>query len=219
MTAIPTMDSQSARYRMVAKDIVGRGVVDRKVIAAMASVPREDFVPPGLIQEAYADNPLPIGHGQTISQPYIVAAMLEALELEGGERVLEVGTGSGYAAAVLSEIAGEVFTIERNQRLAESAAARLREGGYDNVEVRFGDGTLGWPEHAPFDGIVVAAGAPSVPEALRDQLKVGGHLIVPVGPYHEPQALVRETRRPDGTFDRQELGVVRFVPLLGGADG
>ena len=217
MTMIPTRDAESARYRMVARDIVGRGVTDQRVIAAMASVPREDFVPPSLIHEAYSDNPLPIGHGQTISQPYIVAAMIEALELDGG-RVLEVGTGSGYAAAVLAEIADEVFTIERNQSLAESARDRLEAGGYDNVEVRFGDGTLGWPEQAPFDGIVVAAGGPSVPQALRDQLEVGGHLVVPVGPYHEPQALVRETRRPDGTFEREELGVVRFVPLLEGRD-
>lgn len=209
-----TLDPESARYRMVARDLAGRGIRDRRVIGAMATVPREEFVPPALSSEAYADNALPIGRGQTISQPYVVAAMIEALELTGSERVLEVGTGSGYAAAILGELAAEVYTIERHQELAESARRRLEERGYDNVTVRFGDGTLGWPERAPFDAIVIAAGGPEIPAVLRKQLKPGGRIVAPVGPHHAPQALLKETQRPDGSFDRETLGAVRFVPLI-----
>jgi len=208
-------DQRSARERMVRTQIAARGVADRAVLAAMASVPREEFLPPELAEFAYEDHPLPIASGQTISQPYIVALMTAALQLRGDERVLEIGTGSGYAAAILGRCAREVYSVERHAELAESAAARLRELGFDNVHVLHGDGTLGWREHAPFDAIVVAAGGPKVPAALLDQLAVGGRLVIPVGEEKSLQTLVRMTRQPDGDFRREDLGDVRFVPLIG----
>jgi protein-L-isoaspartate(D-aspartate) O-methyltransferase len=181
----------------------------------MLAVRRELFLPHHLQEFAYEDSPLPISGGQTISQPYIVALMADALLLEGGERVLEIGTGSGYAAAVLGEIAAEVYTVERIGQLAEKAAAVLAELGCANVHVRHGDGTRGWPEHAPYDAIVVAAGGPKVPDALKAQLKLGGRMVIPVGADARSQELVRITRTSEHEFRREDLADVRFVPLLG----
>ncbi|HEM46220.1 MAG TPA: protein-L-isoaspartate(D-aspartate) O-methyltransferase, partial [Alphaproteobacteria bacterium] len=174
-------DFTTQREEMVRRQIEARGVRAKAVLDAMRTVRREGFVPSYLGEFAYDDTPLPIEEEQTISQPYIVAFMIEALELAGDERVLEIGTGSGYAAAVLAEIAREVYTIERHEGLARTAAARLAEQGYGRVHVRCGDGTLGWPEAAPFDAIVVAAGGPRVPASLREQLAIGGRLVIPVG--------------------------------------
>lgn len=200
---------------MVRRQIAGRGVRSEKVLDAMRRVPRERFLPMGNTVSAYDDAPLPIGAGQTISQPYIVAYMTEALALEGGEKVLEIGTGSGYAAAVLAEIASEVYTIERVEGLAAMASSVLTELGYNNVHVSQGDGTLGWPENAPFDGIVVTAGGPCVPDTLKYQLKIGGRLVMPVGTSSWYQELVRVTRITDAEFGTEDLVPVRFVPLIG----
>lgn len=199
---------------MVRRDIKGRGITDPRVLEAMAAVPREAFVGPGQARRAYADGPLPIGEGQTISQPYVVAWMAEAAEVAAGDRVLEVGTGSGYAAAVLGRLAETVDTVERHAVLAKDAAERLRELGCDNVKVRHGDGSEGWSEHAPYDAIVVAAASPGVPGALREQLRAGGRLVIPVGGRWSVQRLVRERRSESGEFTREELGAVRFVPLV-----
>ena len=201
-----------ARERMVAEQIAARGVKDPLTLAAMRRVPRHLFVPEESRGQAYDDHPLPIGHGQTISQPYIVAFMTEALGLRGGETVLEVGTGSGYQAAVLSEIAARVYTIEIVEALAEESRRRLRTLHYANVEVRAGDGYLGWPEQAPFDAIVVTAAAPRVPETLKRQLKEGGRLIVPVG--DDAQELVAVVRHGNRYEERRVLPV-RFVPMTG----
>src|SRR4051812_21830757 len=170
-----------ARARMVKVQIARRGVRDRSVLDAMRRVPREAFVQPGFEEFAYEDGPLPIGEGQTISQPYIVAAMIEAAEVRPGDHVLEVGAGSGYAAAVLGQIAAKVIAIERHEALTERARERIESLGYDNIEIRTGDGTCGLSEEAPFDAILVAAGGPEVPKALKDQLAIGGHLVIPVG--------------------------------------
>lgn len=199
---------------MVDRQIAWRGVSDDHVLRAMRSVPREAFVPESLRVFAYDDAPLPIGEGQTISQPYVVALMIEAAALRPGERALEIGTGSGYAAAVMAEIAGQVFTIERLAGLADTARYRLTELGYANVEVRSGDGTLGLPEAAPFDVIIAAAAGPEVPEAWKEQLAAGGRIVMPVGGYNY-QELVRLTRRDDGKFSEERFGDVRFVPLVG----
>jgi protein-L-isoaspartate(D-aspartate) O-methyltransferase len=201
-----------AREQMVESQIEARGVRDPRTLAAMRKVPRHLFVPPAQAGQAYADHPLPIGHGQTISQPYIVAFMTEALGLAGGETVLEVGTGSGYQAAVLAQIAARVHTIEIVAPLAEEAARLLNRLGHANVEVRAGDGYLGWPEAAPFDAIMVTAAAPRIPEPLKAQLKDGGRLVLPVG--DEWQELVVVTRRGDRFEERQVLPV-RFVPMTG----
>ncbi len=182
----------------------------------MLEVPRHRFLPEALSEFAYRDVPLPIDEGQTISQPYIVAWMTQAAALKSSSRVLEVGTGSGYAAAVASRVAGTVYSVERHRMLAESARARLAELGYSNVHVLHGDGTRGWPEHAPYDAILVAAGGPSVPEALLEQLAPGGTLVMPVGPA-DTQVLIRMRRAKDGTLEREEMGDVRFVPLVGEA--
>jgi len=200
---------------MVEKAIVARGVRDELVLNAMRSVPREAFLPNQLREFAYTDCPLPIEEGQTISQPYIVAFMTEALALQGGERVLEIGTGSGYAAAILAEIAADVYTVERIGQLAEKAASTLADLGYDNVHVLHGDGTKGWPDHAPYDGIIVAAGGPKIPESLKEQLKVGGRLVIPVGRDPKIQELVRVTRISEDEYRREDLADVRFVPLIG----
>jgi len=205
-------DYARARGEMVERQIVARGVRDAQTLAAMRAVPRHLFVPPNLVRQAYDDHPLAIGHGQTISQPYIVAFMTEALGLEGGEKVLEIGTGSGYQAAVLSRIARRVFTIEIVAPLAREAGERLRELGYENVEVRAGDGYRGWPEAAPFDAIMVTAAAPRVPEPLREQLRDGGRLVLPVG--DDWQELVVITRRGD-SFEEKKVLPVRFVPMTG----
>ena len=204
-----------AKERMVSGHLLARGINDKAVIRAMREVPREAFLPPVMERFAYDDGPLPIEAGQTISQPYIVAYMIEALQLEGTERVLEIGTGSGYAAAVLSRCAGEVFTVERIAGLAASARERLLELGYRNVTVLLGDGTLGWPEHAPYHGIVVTAGAPELPAALLSQLAPEGRLVIPVGPTQHLQTLIRVRRVGEHDFRREELCPVRFVPLIG----
>ena len=208
-------DFNRLRYEMVEKTIADRGVRSKLVLNAIRSVPREVFLPEQLREFAYEDAPLPIEADQTISQPYIVAFMTEALGLEGGESVLEIGAGSGYAAAVLSRIAGEVYTVERIGQLAEKAASTLADLGYHNVHVLHGDGTKGWPEHAPYDGIIVAAGGPSVPESLKEQLKIGGHLVIPVGRDPKVQELVRVTRISVNEYTQEDLADVRFVPLIG----
>jgi len=200
---------------MVQDQIVERGVTSERVLEAMRKVPRERFLPIGQADYAYDDSPLPIGEGQTISQPYIVAYMAEGLDLEGGEKLLEIGTGSGYAAAVLAEIAAEVYTIERIEGLAGMASAVLDDLGYSNVYVKCGDGTLGWPEQAPFDGIVVTAGGPEVPETLKQQLKIGGRIVMPVGTSSWYQELVRVSRVAETQFETENLVPVRFVPLIG----
>jgi protein-L-isoaspartate(D-aspartate) O-methyltransferase len=181
----------------------------------MERVPREQFIPEHLRFEAYEDHPVPIGQGQTISQPYIVALMAEALCLQGRERVLDIGTGSGYAAAVLASIALEVFSIERIPELAAQARKNLDRTGFTQVHVKCGDGTLGWPEAAPFDGICVAAGAPAVPATLKQQLAVGGRLVIPVGAESGAQELLCITRVSDSEYEHESYGDVRFVPLLG----
>ncbi len=198
---------------MVDQTVAARGVTDPRVLAAMKRAPRYRFVPAELREFAADDRPLPIGEGQTVSQPYVVALMLEAARLRPHDRVLEVGTGSGYAAALTSLLCREVFTIERHRSLAEEATNRLDELGYGTVRVRCGDGTLGWPEHAPFDAILVAAGGPAVPAALVEQLTVGGRLVMPVGA-EGAQTLMRFTKQSDGGLTREELEAVRFVPLI-----
>ena len=207
-------DVAAQRDRMVERQIAARGVRDPAVLAAMRSVPRERFLPPTWRSSPTRTAPCPSTQGQTISQPFIVALMTEALRLGPDDRVLEIGTGSGYAAAVLARIAREVYTIERHAELAETARNRLQELGFHNVFVRHGDGTLGWPEHAPYDAIVVTAGGPRIPEPLLAQLAPGGRLVIPVGE-EKAQELVRVTRRADGSLEREELGGVRFVPLIG----
>jgi protein-L-isoaspartate(D-aspartate) O-methyltransferase len=199
------------RRLMTQSQIRARGVRDPAVLAAMAKVPRHLFVPEALRGRAYADEPLPIGEGQTISQPYIVAYMTEALGLKGGEKVLEVGTGSGYQTAVLAEIAGSVLTVEIVATLAERARAALDGLGYANIRYRIGDGAAGWPEEAPFDGIAVTAAAARLPAKLEDQLAVGGRMIVPVGTDAQELVLVRRAR---SGLKRESLLPVRFVPLV-----
>jgi len=209
------MDYSQLRATMVEQQIAARGVRSKAVLSALRKVPRELFLPDRLREFAYDDAPLPIEAEQTISQPYIVALMTEALALKGGEKVLEIGTGSGYAAAVLAEIAGEVYTVERIEQLAHTAAVRLADLGYKSIQVRHGDGTLGWPEHAPYDAIIVAAGGPQIPDTLKRQLKVGGRLVIPVGADQRAQELVRVTRSSDGKFKTEDIADVRFVPLVG----
>ncbi|WP_407352539.1 protein-L-isoaspartate(D-aspartate) O-methyltransferase [Luteimonas sp. R10] len=208
-------DLERARERMVETHIAGRGVRDRALLDAMRTVPRERFVDAGMAEFAYEDSPLPIGAGQTISQPYIVALMIEAAGVAAGDRVLEVGAGSGYAAAVMSRIAGHVHAIERHASLTEAAQRRFDALGYDNIELRTGDGSRGWPEAAPFDAILVAAGAPEPPRALREQLAIGGRLVVPVGEDATGQRLRRITRVGEDDYEEEDLGGVRFVPLIG----
>ncbi|HVS03603.1 MAG TPA: protein-L-isoaspartate(D-aspartate) O-methyltransferase [Thermoanaerobaculia bacterium] len=203
------------RERMVSRQIAARGVRDERVLEAMRRVPREPFLRQELRDLAYEDSPLPIAEGQTISQPYMVALMTEALELGPDDRVLEIGTGSGYAAAVLAEVAAEVVTVERHRSLADEARRRLAGLGYDQIEVVHADGTLGWPERAPYDAIVVAAGGPDVPAALQRQLAIGGRLVIPVGPTRLLQTLVRLRRVGEKDFRHEDLGEVRFVPLVG----
>jgi len=213
----PRSDRRDERLRMVERQIEGRGVTADAVLEAMRTVPRERFVRADYAEFAYEDTPLPIEEGQTISQPYIVAVMLEALKLRPSDRVLEVGAGSGYAAAVLGQIVDEVTAIERYRSLAEGARQRMAELGYDNVEVVAGDGTLGWPERVPFDAIAVAAGGPEVPKPLLDQLAVGGRLVIPVGDEARAQKLIRVTRTTEHEFEEVSLGRVHFVPLIGSA--
>jgi len=199
---------------MIERHLKFRGIRDPRVLSAMAAVPREQFLPPELEEFAYDDRALPIAVGQTISQPYIVALMTEALHLSPDDRALEIGTGSGYAAAVLAQIANHVDTVERHAELADGARQVLARLGYTNVDVHCGDGTLGWPEHAPYQAIIVAAGGPDLPPALLEQLAIGGRLVMPVGPART-QTLVRITRLGDSKYHREDLGAVMFVPLIG----
>jgi protein-L-isoaspartate(D-aspartate) O-methyltransferase len=201
------------RERMVQRQLRARGVEDERVLDAFREVPREVFVASGLEDSAYTDAPLPIGESQTISQPFVVALMVEALQVRKGDRVLEVGAGSGYAAAILSRLASEVYAIERHPSLAREARERIEQLGYENVKLRAGDGTLGWPEAAPFDAILVSAGGPDVPPALLDQLAPGGRMVIPVGTSRE-QELVRITKSADGRLRTESLGPVVFVPLI-----
>ncbi|MFC3075767.1 protein-L-isoaspartate(D-aspartate) O-methyltransferase [Shinella pollutisoli] len=209
------LDYEDARHRMVERHLARRGVADERVLEAMRQVPREAFVEPGFEEFAYEDSPLPIAEGQTISQPYIVARMAEAAEIEPTDNVLEVGAGSGYAAAVLSHLARRVSAIERHAVLAETAAERLDALGRRNVEIRTGDGTRGWPEKAPFDAIIVSAGGPAAPMTLKEQLEIGGRLIIPVGRQARSQRLVRITRLAANRYEEEDLGGVLFVPLIG----
>jgi protein-L-isoaspartate(D-aspartate) O-methyltransferase len=202
------------RERMVSDQLRRRDIVDPAVLAAFAAVPREEFVDPHHEQWAYEDSPLAIGHGQTISQPYVVAITVQALHLQGHENVLEIGTGSGYAAAILGKVARQVHTIERIPELADVAAERLARLGYDNVHVHVGDGTLGWPANAPYEAIAVAAGAPRPPPSLLQQLTIGGRIVLPHGDASS-QRLVRITRTSADQYHEENLGEVRFVPLLG----
>jgi len=208
----------TARARMVHDQIAARGVTDARVLAAMTRVPRHEFVPASQRRLAYEDGPLPIGHGQTISQPYIVAFMTAALNPQASDRVLEIGTGSGYQAAVLSGLVAEVYTIEFVAPLAQRACADLQRLGYGNVQVRCGDGYLGWPEAAPFDAVIVTCAPEQVPRVLVDQLKVGGRMILPVGPQGGVQELILLRKTTSG-LERQAVMPVRFVPMVGNAKG
>jgi len=201
------------RHAMVETDLIRRGIRDTRVVEAMNKVPREQFVAPEFREQAYEDRPLPIGEGQTVSQPYIVAVTLAALSLQGSETVLEVGTGSGYQTALLAELAEQVYSIERHGTLADSARFALQRLGYRNVEVTVGDGTRGWPERAPFDAIVVSAAAPRLPEDMFAQLREGGLMVVPVGPA-EAQDL-QLIRKIEGRPVVTSLNACRFVPLIG----
>jgi len=204
------------RDRMVSEQLARRGIRDVAVLDAFGRVPREEFVDPELRRHAYDDGPLGIGHGQTISQPYVVAMTVDALALSGHERVLEIGCGSGYAAAILGLLAREVDTIERIPELAAIATERLARLGFSNVHVHCADGTLGWPPNAPYEAICVAAGAPRPPRPLLDQLAIGGRLVIPHGDASS-QHLARIIRRDEQTFVEEDLGEVRFVPLVGAA--
>jgi protein-L-isoaspartate(D-aspartate) O-methyltransferase len=204
-----------ARDRMVDTQLGRRGIRDSYVLDAMRQVPREAIVSPGFEEFAYEDSALPIEESQTISQPYIVARMIEAAEVRSGARVLEVGAGSGYAAAVLSQIANQVYAIERHTPLGENARRRFEKLGYDNIHLRIGDGTRGWTEAAPFDAIIVSAGGPSIPSALKQQLAIGGRLVIPVGTEAAYQNLLKLTRIAENQYEEESLGGVRFVPLIG----
>ena len=202
-----------ARSRMVEQQLAGRDITDEAVLSAMRRVPRERFVPPEDQRHAYGDHPLPIGHGATISQPYIVALMTQLARVQKGDRVLDVGTGSGYQAAVLAEMGVEVYSIEVVTALAEQAATLLEELGYDNVHVRAGDGYRGWPEAAPFAAIIVAAAAPTVPRPLTEQLAVGGRLVIPVGEFVQDLQVLE--KRASGDLHLETVLPVRFVPMVG----
>jgi protein-L-isoaspartate(D-aspartate) O-methyltransferase len=212
----PSLEGEAfadARLRMVDQDIAGLGISDQAVLAAMDAVPRHRFVPAQYQSQAYENHPLPIGYGQTISQPFVVALMTEAVALEGDDVVLEVGAGSGYQAAVLAQVAGEVYTIEIIEALAQRAEATLRDLGYDNVSVRHADGYFGWEEHAPYDAIVVTAAPDHIPQPLVDQLKIGGRMIIPVGPVGGFQTLWLVTKVGEEEVRSEDLGGVMFVPL------
>lgn len=211
-SATDTLDAK--RQAMVARDIKGRGIDDHRVLEAMVRVPRHLYVDERQRWQAYADHPLPIGEGQTISQPYVVALMTEALHLRPSDRVLEIGTGSGYQAAILAELVQSVFTIEIRKPLADKAANRLSELGYQNVRVRYGDGYFGWEEAAPFDAIIVTAAANHIPPPLIKQLKDGGRLILPLGSTVYSQTLTLVTRKGE-KLNVEQLGGVAFVPMTG----
>jgi protein-L-isoaspartate(D-aspartate) O-methyltransferase len=211
---VPPDPFEVARRRMVDEQLVARGIRDRRVLAAMRELPRHLFVEPALAAQAYGDNALPIGEGQTVSQPYIVARMLELLALEGGESVLEIGTGTGYQTALLSRLAKNVYTVERLAGLVRLASRRLESLGVRNAALRHGDGSLGWPEFAPYDRVLVSAGAPRVPAALREQLRVGGAVVIPVGGA-SLQHLEVWRRQEGDRWHRERHGDCRFVPLVG----
>ena len=217
-TALPADEEEyaRARQRMIEQDIRGRGIRDAAVLGAMSRIPRHLFVPGNVRSRAYGDHPLPIGEGQTISQPYVVALMTEALKLRPGERVLEIGTGSGYQAAVLAEIVKEVYTIEIRRFLADRAGQTLKNLGYKNVSVRYADGYQGWEEHAPFDAIIITASANHIPLPLIKQLKEGGRLILPLGRTVYYQVLTLATKKK-GELDVVQMGDVAFVPMVGEA--
>jgi protein-L-isoaspartate(D-aspartate) O-methyltransferase len=213
----PVMDLQARqRAAMVATQIENRGVTDSRVLAAMRKVPRHHFVPPDMRDRAYDDSPLPIGHGQTISQPFIVGFMTAALNLKGDEKVLEIGTGSGYQAAVFAELVKEVYSIEIVKPLGERAVKILADAGYQNVRIRIGDGYRGWPEAAPFDAIMVTCAPDDIPQPLIEQLAEGGRMIIPVGGAGAPQELVLLTKKA-GRIEREKVLPVRFVPMTGEA--
>lgn len=206
-------DPSELRRQMLETQLIPRGISDESVLAAFGEVARDKFVPGRFLEEAYQDHPLPIGCGQTISQPYIVALMTEALGLEGEEKVLEIGTGSGYQAAILSEIAKEVYSVERFKKLAEGARKVLDELGYTKVKIKVGDGTLGWEEFAPYEAIIVTAGAPHTPQSLIDQLKEGGRIVIPIGGGFS-QMLTSVTKEKGKVKTTEICGCV-FVPLIG----
>lgn len=212
-TAMQNLTEQ--HQRMINEQLIARNIHNPKLIYAFQRVQREAFVPSNVSASAYDDLPLPIGNAQTISQPYIVAVMLDALELTPHDRALEVGAGSGYAAALMSRLTAEVYAIERIAELADASAQRLRRLDFSNVFVRQGDGSLGWPEHAPYNAILVSAGGPKVPPALLAQLAIGGRCVVPVGPDENSQELIKITRESDTDYRRSVIADVRFVPLIG----
>jgi protein-L-isoaspartate(D-aspartate) O-methyltransferase len=213
--AAPVVDLASERQRMVQEQLMPRGVHDERVLAAISKVPREEFVPQDSRAASYTDQPLPIGYGQTISQPYIVAFMTEQLHPSNGDRVLEIGTGSGYQAAILSELVAEVYSIEIIEPLAKTAEATLQRLGYKNVFVKVGDGYKGWPEHTPFDAITVTCAPDHVPQPLIDQLKEGGRMIIPVGSFGDQELYLLEKK--NGQLQRSAVLPVRFVPMAGEA--
>jgi protein-L-isoaspartate(D-aspartate) O-methyltransferase len=213
VTNVEAADVRASRDRMVREQIESRGVTNAPVLAAMRKVPRHEFVPEQWAVAAYEDHPLPIGYGQTISQPYIVALMTELVQPMAGAKVLEVGTGSGYQAAILAEVGAEVYSIEILEPLAKESADRLKRLGYDKVHVKHGDGYLGWPEHAPFDAIIVTAGADHIPPPLVEQLKPGGRMVIPVGELRGEQSLLLVQKGADGKVTTRNVGAVLFVPL------
>jgi protein-L-isoaspartate(D-aspartate) O-methyltransferase len=214
-TGAPISDYAAQRERMVKEQIIERGVADEPVLAAMRKVPREEFVPENLRAESYEDHPLPIGYAQTISQPYIVAFMTEQLRPRAEDRVLEIGTGSGYQAAILAELVKEVYSIEIVEPLARTGEATLARLGYKNVHVKAGDGYKGWPEHAPFDAVIVTCAPDHVPQPLVDQLKEGGRMMIPVGPQGMQELYLLE--KTAGKMERKSVTPVRFVPMTGEA--
>lgn len=206
---------KNKREEMVKKQLIRRGITDKRVLAAFREVPRDKFVPDGVKEYSYQDGPLPIGKEQTISQPYIVAEMVEALELDEKDIVLEIGTGSGYETAILAQIASQVYSVERIQSLADKAKKILDELNYKNITIKLGDGSLGWPDgDKKFAGIIVSAGAPSIPESYKNQLEIGGYIVIPVGS-RALQNLYKVEKRSESDFKEQTLGHVRFVPLIG----
>lgn len=210
-------DMKAQRLKMVKDQLIRRGIKDKRVLEAMKNIPRHLFVDKSLRRRAYGDHPLPIGEGQTISQPYVVALMTEALDLKPSDRVLEIGTGSGYQAAVLAEIVKEVFTIEIRERLQKRASKLLKELGYKNIKTKYADGYFGWEEYAPFDAIIITASANHIPPPLIKQLKKGGRLIIPLGSTVYYQTLTLVTKKDDGELDVKQLGGVAFVPMIGEA--
>lgn len=213
--AAPARDFSAARERMVQEQVAMRGVTGPRVLAAMRKVPRDAFVPAAVRELSYTDRPLPIGYDQTISQPFIVALMTEKLQLKPTDRVLEIGTGSGYQAAILGEVVAQVYTIEIVEPLGKRAAATLQRLGYKNVQVKIGDGYMGWPEHAPFDAVIVTCAPEKVPRPLVEQTKEGGRIIIPVGPAGEQKLYLLEKK--DGRLEQRMVWPVRFVPMTGRA--